>query len=165
MFKRTKEKPRVFLGTILVNDKPNVKRLWGDKGWTPDEDMQHAFHKQLSDIFALAPMTVKANHGLNDLGLDIGLQGIDQGMSLRFRWFPIIWRPRIHLQARLFNIQTQQEMASFEITENAQWKEVATRYDWIFDDLFFGKKELIVLINRASTKLLQKVVKAAHKYA
>ena len=56
-------------------------------------------------------------------------------------------------------------MASFEITENAQWKEVATRYDWIFDDLFFGKKELIVLINRASTKLLQKVVKAAHKYA
>ena len=168
MFKRTKEKPRVFLGTLAVVDKKDWKRFFENLVWVPNDDLQSNLHRQLEQLFALAPVESKHNHRQQDLGLDIILLGTNSGDGVLVEVVPVFWRPRVHIKARLYHIHTDKTLDVFEVIETASWREFLGRYfSWGalfgFKDVF-RTQDLMVLVNRASSKILEQVVKASYKH-
>lgn len=80
--------------------------------------------------------------------------------------FPMFWRPKIVLRARLSKLETAKVLKTYSVTEKATWREYLTRAA-SFRSVFrigdiFEETEMKSLLERASARLLQDVIRTAY---
>lgn len=160
---RKKRRPRVFLGTLAVAPRTDLRRcLEQDGNGTADNHAR--LQRALTEIFDLPPLSELSAPDSTDLGLDVvvtrfqagGAWGIDVeagGFAGPIFW---LWAPKIDLGARLYRAATLKTIYTFRIRERLGWRELLRRitngtgfvFDW---------QDLESLLCRASYRLLAQV--------
>ena len=168
--RKPKTRPRVFLGNIAVVPRRDIKRVI-EGLLEPDEDGQDQYlNGALREIFAL-PQAASADPLLDtDLGIDLFIPGYHTGqadcLDLGIWGVALLWRPKIQLQARLYQLRDRKTVRMFAVTERASLREYVaralSRIVTITDGPLFGRGDMEILLNRASLRLLEKIVKVAY---
>ena len=164
-------KPRVFLGTVAVVPRSDFKRHFEDLDWrwwsraeeTPSDG---GLQELLREIFALPTTDSAGSVQESDLALDVFVAGHSAGgiIDLSDVFLPLIWRPRLDLRARLYALSSGETVETFSVTERPRLREFLSRFGILFGyGRLFGEREMEVLMNRASLKLLEKIAAVAYK--
>lgn len=103
------------------------------------------------------------------MAFDVALQDYRYGsatdLSLGAVGFPMFWRPRIRLAARLYHLQSKQPKATFSVTERMPWSVYLNRVlSWrVFVGLeHLGRRsDLEQLLRQATEKLVKRVRESA----
>ncbi len=169
-WRKDKAKPRVFLGTLAVVPREDLKWVLEDMLGDPGSEIEGALHAELEEIFALAPASSADPVLKTDLCVDVFIPGYHTGMAETFElpgWtIPLIWRPKIELKARLYRLHDRKLIKTFTVKERPTYKECfAAAFSWraVFG---FGPPvndgDMAYLLNRASLRLLRKIAKVAY---
>lgn len=164
-------RPVIYLGRIAVVPRKGLK-AWVENTLLGEEVQgESGLYEQLREIFALAPAETAEILNESDLCLDVALAGRSSGAALeldlgRFA-FLALWRPKIELRARLTKPVSGKAVKNFAITERPSWREYLWRRAFLFGLLFggigFDQRNMEMLLNRASLRLLKAVAKAAYR--
>jgi hypothetical protein len=168
-WKEKKNKPRIFLGKIAVDSGNDIKRFIETIVWVPESNLDTELHRQLSEIFSFPKISSESIFQKNDLCIDVFLSSFHTGGGISIDWLPIFWRPRLTLLARLHNVRSGKILGIVKVTENSSWREFYSRsIEWrrllnISEN--FDKNDMMVLVSRASPRLLRKVADLAYKHS
>ena len=120
-----KEKPRVFLGTLAVAPRADIKRHLDQWGMFKSEDLDSSLRKHLKEIFSLPPANEVGEPESNDLVLDIVVPKFQSGdawdFSLGDFGIPLMWRPKITVSSRLYYLKSEKTKATFSVTEKMKF--------------------------------------------
>lgn len=157
----------MYLGALVVVPRDQIKAMdqWGCFDY---QDLEGGLRKSLADIFCLTPVCEREDARSDDLALEVVVahfQGaefwsIDTG-SFRIPYF---WRPKVHLKARLYFIDTMKTKASCEVLLKLSLSQYFSRLlSW--NGLFrfrplFGEQDMNLLLSEACLKLLRKMAKS-----
>jgi len=164
-----REKPRVFLGTLAVVPRRDMKRHLDQWGMFRNESFDDALRTTLEEIFALPAVSTLAAPTANDLGLDVLIPSFQSGdywdVSLGDFGIPIFWRPKVTVACRLYYLKTQKTKRTFSVTQKMPWSEFVSRqFTWRALFRFrstFDAKDMTRLLYIACHSLLNKLRKAA----
>ena len=103
-----------------------------------------------------------------DLAMDVIIENFQAGNFLEMHAgdfsFPIIWRPKIKIASKLYNINTGKTKIAILVTIKLPWKEYFSRlFTW---RAFFGFRPMFdandmkILLSQACLQLLQKTIRA-----
>jgi len=155
MFK--KEKPRVYLGNLAVAPRTDIKKDFDQWGLLKTKDLDTEIRKSLKDIFVLPSIHEIKEPKNNDLGLDIIIPKFQAGDSLNMSLgdidIPFMWRPKITVSSRLYNLKTEKTKAIFSVNEKMKWGEYFSRL-FTFRVIFrfrplFDSNDMEYLLNKA----------------
>lgn len=122
-FKR--QKPRVFLGTLSVVSRTDIKRHIDQWGAGHNVNLDDPLHATLREIFALPLACEVSDPATSDLGLDVRIPDFQLGdywdIALGEIGLPVFWRPKITVACRLYHLQTQKTERSFSVTQKMPW--------------------------------------------
>lgn len=163
-----RKKPSVYLGTLAVAPRSDVKRNIDQWGLFQNEDLDTGMRQSLKEIFLLPSAgDVKAPTS-TDLGLDVIVPKFQSGnfmdCALGDIGFPLMWRPNVTVSSRLYYLKSEKTLATFSVTEKMKWNQfIARLFTW--RSLFrfrpmFDKKDMDYLLFQACHKLLLKMKKA-----
>lgn len=168
--RKEKSRPRVFLGTLAVVPREDIKWVLEDMFGDPGSEIEGFLHDQLEEIFAL-PQASTADPVLeSDLCIDVYIPGFHSGSADMLQvthWHvPLFWRPKIELRARLYRLHDRKLIKTFMVTEKPTLREfwsAALSWRSVFGSgEAFDEKDLAYLLNRGAVRLLQKIVKVAY---
>lgn len=164
-----KEKPRVFLGTLRINPRGDFKRHL--ETWDVEARNQIALeiYGYLEEFFQLPPASDVKDPLRSDLGLDVTILQWQSGQALNFTLgssgIPLVWRPKVVLQAKLFYLESGRIRSMYRATEKMPWSVFIDRVvSW--RNLFFRyairmeENDMKYLLYRASIKVLKKAHQA-----
>lgn len=130
-----REKPRVFLGTLAVVPRTDIKRHIDQWGMLNDSNLDIPLHVTLQEIFALPPASKVTLPTSTDLALDVLIPSFQSGdyweVSLGEIGIPIFWRPKIIVAARLYSLKSKKTKRTFTVTQKMPWGEFVGRlFTW-----------------------------------
>ncbi|MHC4374440.1 MAG: hypothetical protein ACYSTO_09770 [Planctomycetota bacterium] len=117
-------KPRVFLNTIKVVPKGNFGVL--DK-WLHNEydGLDLKLQSKLTELISLPETSAIEDPQPSDLAIDIAVPEYQTGdwghANLGDIGFPLFWRPRVELEARLFEIKSSKTLSTFSVLQKMPW--------------------------------------------
>ena len=162
-----KQKPRVFLGTVAVTDRTDLKRhLEGNdfSGLPLDATLRRA----LAEILTLPPANCVEKPLPTDLVLDVWIPKYQSGevvdIDLGEVGIALLWRPKVTVASRLSSLVTKRTKANFSITEKMKWGQYLGRvFSWrsLSRSQPFVREDMEYLLCQACLKLatrMQKVV-------
>lgn len=164
-----RERPRVFLGTVAVVPRKDMKRFLDQWGMLRDENFDTSLRTTLQEIFALPPASEVAAPTSVDLGLDILIPSFQSGdfwdVSLGVIDFPIFWRPKVTVASRLYYLKSAKTKHTFSVTQKLSWREFLSRlFTWraLFRlQPMFDANDMDRLLYLACHKILNKLRKVA----
>ncbi|WP_153067390.1 hypothetical protein [Steroidobacter cummioxidans] len=162
-----REKPRVFLGTLAVVPRTDLKRHLEQEGIIENESLDEALRRNLIEIFSL-PLAQHVDAPLkSDLVLDVLIARFQSGeildVGLGDAELTIFWRPKITVASRLYSLQTRKTKATFSVTEKMKWMQFMGRlFTWrgLFRSQPFVRADMEYLLCQACVKLLARMQKA-----
>jgi len=163
-----RDKPRVFLGTLAVAPRSDIKRHLDQWGMFKDEDLDTSLRQNLQDIFSLPPAESVKDVQNTDLVLDVVVPKFQSGdawdLSLGEIGIPIMWRPKITISSRLYYLNTDKTKVTFSVTEKMKFRQYLGRlFTWRAVLRFrpvFDSEDMEYLLYQACHKLLLKMQKA-----
>jgi uncharacterized membrane protein len=163
-----KEKPRVFLGTLAVAPRADIKRHLDQWGMFNNEDLDSSLRQNLKEIFSLPSANEVSEPKGNDLVLDVVVPKFQSGdawdLSLGDFGIPLMWRPEVTVNSRLYYLKSEKTKATFSVTEKMKLGQYVNRlFTWRAFFRFrpvFGSKDMEYLLYQACHKLLLKMQKA-----
>lgn len=164
LFKR--KKPRVFLGTIAVAPREHVNKLFDRWGMLQSEALGRTLCVRLEDLFSLPKAAEVEDPNASDLVLDVIVPKFQVGGMFDFSAgdvsFPIMWRPKITITARLYYLTTGQIKSMYTVTEKysstAFLKRVFSLRAIFNHKPVFDADDLEYLLYKACHKLLAKIM-------
>lgn len=166
IFKR--ERPRVYLGTIAVAPRVDLKRKFDEWGVFEHADLDSSLRSNLAGIFTLPLASENIEPSDNDFGLDVIVPRFQSGdawnLELGEISFPIFWRPKIQISSRLYSLKTNKTKLTFSVTKKLSWRKFFGRvfslrgffrFRPMFDShdmehlLYLGCEELLVKMQKA----------------
>lgn len=164
-----REKPRVFLGTLAVVPRKDLKRYLDQWGLFRNEEMDAPLRATLQEIFSL-PLASEVPVPLpTDLGLDVLIPTFQSGdfwdVSLGDIGFPVFWRPRVTVVCRLYYLKSKKVKRTYSVTQKMPWGEFFGR-QFTLRAVFrfrsaYGADDLNRLLYLACHSMLGKLRKAA----
>lgn len=163
-----REKPRVFLGTLAVAPRSDIKRHLDQWGMFKNEDLDSSLRHSLKEIFSLPSAQNIEDPKNTDLVLDVIVPKFQSGdawdLSLGDIGIPIMWRPKITISSRLYYLNTEKTKVTFSVTEKMKFSQYIGRLlTWRAVLRFrpvFDSKDMEYLLYQACHKLLLKMQKA-----
>ncbi|MEL7312721.1 MAG: hypothetical protein AAFN07_14500 [Pseudomonadota bacterium] len=109
----------LYLGAITVVPKSELNEQEQAFVWSKLDPVA-IIEYEIRDIFQLPPITNAQEPGKGDIGVDVFVSDFRLG-ALNDVWafplsIPLVWRPRIELRARLFNLMTSETVSEFSAT-------------------------------------------------
>ena len=163
-----KEKPRVYLSTLAVAPRTDIKKHMDE--WAPfkHEDLDTGLRQSLKEIFSLPAAQEVKEPKESDLGLDVVIPKFQSGdawdLTLGDFGVPLLWRPKVTVSSRLFNLKSNKTTATFSVTQKLSWRQYLRRlFTWRAMLRFrpmFDKEDMDYLLYEACHKLLLKMKKA-----
>ena len=162
-----REKPNVYLGKITVVPRSHLRRNLENNLYT-GESLEESLSSHLNMIFDIPLVSECINANKTDLAIDVIIENFQAGNYLEMHAgdfsFPIIWRPKIKIGSRLYNINTGKTKNAVLVTIKLPWKEYFSRlFTWkaIFGFRpMFDANDMKILLSRACLQLLQKTIRA-----
>lgn len=159
----------MFLGTVVVVPRKDLKRFIDQWGMLHDENLDTSLRTTLQEIFALPPVSEVVAPTSVDLGVDILIPSFQSGdywdVSLGVIDFPIFWRPKVTVASRLYYLKSAKTKHTFLVTQRLGWGEFLSRvFTWrAFFRLqpMFDAKDMDRLLYLACHKVLSKLGKVA----
>jgi hypothetical protein len=163
-----REKPRVYLGALVVVPRTDIKRHLDQWGMFQTEDPETSISQSLQEIFSLPSVQPVEEPKNNDLVLDVIVTkyqlGDAWGLSLGDYGIPLLWRPKITVSSRLYYLKSKKTKATFLVTEKMKFgKFVGRLFTWRAFLGFrpvFDSKDMEYLLYQACHKLLLKMQKS-----
>lgn len=172
LFRR--QKPRVYLGTLAVVPRSDLKRhlefpgFHSAYGLLDRDDVDTDLREALRDLFALPPAAGRDPKLDSDLALDVFIPKYQRGaflpLAVGSAIIPLCWRPKVTITARLYCIETGKTRASYVVNEKARWSEYIRRIPrlaalFLVNDVeaVFTSQEIQRLFYQGAIRLLQKV--------
>lgn len=160
------EKPRVYLGTLAVVPRSDIKRHLDQWGYPDSEEPDTHVRQMLEDIFTLPKASDIDTPEKNDLVLDVIIPKFQLGELLPVEagqfWFPLAWRPQVTVSSRLYYLKTGKTMATFHATQKLAWRDylkaVLRPQSLLGLRAPFGTGDLEYLLNLACQKILVKMI-------
>ncbi len=168
MFSRLvkKEKLRVYLNSLTVVPREGFKTM--DEWWLLGrEDFDSVLRQKLLEIFSLPHVSSIDDPRDTDLAIDVVVPDYRVGFEGEIiAWgflIPLMWRPRVEIRSRLFNIQTGKTLQVFSAVQKIPWRDFFSRA-FSLRGLFritplFTPDELEYLLLLASESLLRQMRK------
>ena len=164
-----REKPKVFLGTLAVVPRADMKKHLDQRGMCNDENFDNSLRSTLQEIFALPLASEVTTPTATDLGLDVLIPSFQSGdlwdVSLGEIAFPIFWRPKVTVACRLYYLKSQKIKRTFSVTQKMPWSQFVSRiFTWRAILRFrpiFDKDDMDRLLYFACHSLLIKLGKDA----
>ena len=164
-----REKPRLFLGTLAVVPRKDMKRHLDQWGIFQNESFDNTLRTTLEEIFTLPPASEITAPTSTDLGLDVLIPSFQSGdcwgLSLGDIGFPIFWRPKVTVVYRLYYLKSQKTKRIHWVTEAMPWGEFLSRqFTWRAIFRFrptFDAEDMKRLLYIACHALLSKLLKTA----
>jgi hypothetical protein len=167
-----REKPRVFLGMLIVVPRTGIKPSFDQSGAFGKEDIDTSMRSTLQDIFSLPPASEVSAPSPTDLGLDVFIPSFQSGgiwnISLGDIGIPFFclffWRPKVTVTCRLYYLKSQKTKCSFSVTKKMRWREFVRRQFTV--QAFFGLRPIFCaedmnrLLSLACHALLNKLIKS-----
>lgn len=162
------KKARVFLGSVDVMPRTDLKRHIEPSGVFQSESIDDSLRAALLEIFALPPAADVVAPEPADLGLDIVIPTHTSGdyidVSLGGIGLPLFWRPRITVTGKLYHLQSRKTMRSFSVTRKMPWGVfLARQMSWravLAPHPAYDAQDMKVLLCMACHTLLDKLRKA-----
>ncbi|ROZ61451.1 hypothetical protein [Ramlibacter sp. WS9] len=163
------EKPRVFLGTLAVVPRKDMKRHVDQWGMFRNESFDDPLRTTLEGIFSLPPASEVSAPHRTDLGLDVLVLSFQSGdywdLSLEDMGLPVFWRPKITVACRLYHLKSQKTKRTFSATQKMPWGEFVSR-QLTLQAIFrfrptFDQEDMKCLLYGACHSLLNKLRKVA----
>ena len=167
-----REKPRVFLGMIVIVPRTGIKPNFDQFGAFGNEELDASLRATLQEIFALPPASEVSAPLPTDLGLDVFIPSFQAGGFWNLSlgdvgipvFFPFFWRPKITVTCRLYYLQSQKTKRAFSVTKKMRWREFLRR-QFTLRAFFqfrptFGAEDMNRLLNLACHAILNKLTKA-----
>ena len=164
-----KEKPKLWLGVVAVAPRSDLGRHFDE--WNifgRREDLDTSIRKTLENIFDLPLASSVNNPESNDYSLDIVVPKFQSGdawdVSLGDIGFPLIWRPKIEIGARLVNLKSGKTVYTTTVKAKLKWRNYFARLFTLrgifrFKPLF-DSNDMNHLLHEACISLLKKLRKA-----
>jgi len=132
---RKREKPRVFLGTIVVVPRAGMKPRFDQWSAFQQEELEAPLQATLQRVFSLPPASEVRDPLPTDLGLDVFVPSFQSGdflsLSLGDLGIPIfwvfLWRPKVTVTCRLYSLQTRETKCTYSVTRKMPWREYVSR--------------------------------------
>ena len=162
-----KTKPNVYLGSLAVAPRADIKRHIDQWGMFETEDLDSGLRQSLKEIFSL-PLAIEVKEPTNsDLGLDVIVPKFQSGdawdLALGEIGLPLLWRPKIIVSSRLFYLKSDKTKSTFSVTQKMKWNQYFRRYFTLRAILrwrpMFDKQDMDYLLYQACHKLLLKMKK------
>jgi hypothetical protein len=161
-----KEKPRVYLGALMVAP---ADKWHEDDGWGffKSENLEEGLRKSLRESINLPSIGTSKKTRESDLGLEIAIikhQGGDfQGINAGELFIPILYRPKVEIRARLYNIATGKTVNSSSVIKKTPWGEYFQKV-FSLNGFFrfrplFNSKDMEILLCKAGIDVLRKLSK------
>ena len=159
--------PRVFLGTLAIVPRTDLKKV-DEWGMFHSEDLGSQLRNSLSEIFTLPLAKDVREPKSTDLALDVIIPSYQAGSALSVDLgdigFPLFWRPKLEVRARLYGLQSKKTTRVFAVTEKLGWSSYISRlFTWHAIFRFrpmFDKADMEYLLYQACGKLLQEIKNA-----
>ncbi len=160
-----REKKKVYLGRLVVAPRGKFE-TWDSWGLFKSEDLEGEIRSKLEGLFSLPTIDERSEPKKSDLALEVVVLKL-QGGEFEFAdlgslgGFPVFWRPKIEVAARLYNIESGKTHASSKAKEKMPWSQYLSGV-LSFRGLFrykpiFGVSEIEPLLYRACEKILVKL--------
>jgi hypothetical protein len=125
---------RLYLGSLTVLPRKDFKRHF-EGGFMGGATLDNALNQRLLNIFALPKATDAAAITEGDIAVDVVLESYSRGGLADFSSptlnFPLFWRPKVRLGARLYYLKTGNERAKLHVTHRIAWGEyIASLLSW-----------------------------------
>ena len=164
-----RESARLFLGTLAVAPRGDFVRHLEDLPLLAPAPLERALLAKLVELICVPPVSAADPLRPSDLAFDVVVQGYQFGgsmdVALGSHGFPMFWRPKVRVAARLFYAQSNKTKAVFTVTERMPWSAYMSRVlSW---KVMLGlarpstRSDLERLLEGASQKLMDKVYGAA----
>ena len=164
LFRR--KKPRVFLGTIAVSARTDLKRHLEQDAAFEGAPLQGELHRSLTQIFSLPPAQSVADPLPTDLVVDVWISKFQLGemldVDLVDAGVTLFWRPKVSVSSRLYSLTTRKTKATFLVTEKMKWLQFFGRmFSWrgFFQGQPFLPADMEYLLCQACARLLAKMQK------
>lgn len=90
-----------------------------------DDDYEQRVRSSFEEVVSLPKISERSDPKRSDLGLEIIVVGLRGGMLASLEagefFFPIFWRPRVHIKVRLSNLESGATVDSFSGVEKMPW--------------------------------------------
>ena len=175
LFRR--ERPRIYLGTLAVLPRSDLKRFLEQRGalldiltGTTPQSLDDALRGALIGLFDLPTVDEREDPRSSDLAIDVFVPKYQSGEFLPATIGPVIlpfmWRPKVTVAAHVYEIDTRATKAAYSITKKLSWSAYAKRLVSPTVLLpvpgsapMFGADDVKVLFYKACIQLLEKVEK------
>ncbi|KEI71269.1 hypothetical protein [Endozoicomonas elysicola] len=126
MFFKKKVKYKLYLGQIEVVERRDLKRFLDQSGYWGGGKLNEQLYHRLLDIFDLPLAKSLSVVSEQDLAIDIAIPGFQGGAafigSLDATVFPVFWRPKVQVNAKIYTIETGQTLHQVEVVSKMAWK-------------------------------------------
>lgn len=160
-----KSKSNIFIGSITIAPGLGICRYLEKSVWNPEYNIETELQKYLAELFYFPEAPTKENVQLNDFGLDIHISDFSTGEGFFVEYFPLIWKPKVELHAKLYNLSSGETLETIIVTEEASLREYLARaLEWkaLFNiSETFTTDDMKVLVGRGSVRLLRKIYASA----
>lgn len=162
-----KDKPRVYLDKMVVVPRDSFKK-WDEMALFQSHDIEAGLRARLYELFSLPHISSRKEPKASDLALEVIVHDYQGGemnaIDLGVIPIPLIWRPRVQVASRLFNITSGKTQASFHITEKMPWGQFL-RASLTLSKLLglkpiAGNEEMGLLLLKACERLLAEMADA-----
>lgn len=159
-----REKPRVYLGALVVAPRTDFKRHFE----LETEDVERGIRQSLTEIFTLPSAQHVKEPSSTDLGLDVIVTKFQLGfcdqVSLGDFWLLLFWRPSVTVSSRLFLLKSERTKATLTVTEKMKWH-LYVKHLFAWHGLFPSRAQIYrrnmdILLYQACQKILQKMSKS-----
>ncbi len=164
-----KEKPRLWLGVVAVAPRSDLGRHLDEWNiFAQREDLDTSIRQTLESIFDLPHASNAQDPKNNDYALDIVVPKFQSGdawdVSLGDLGFPLIWRPKIEIGARLVNLKSGKTVYTTMVKAKLKWRSYFARLFTLRTILrfkpMFDSNDMNHLLQEACISLLHKLRKA-----
>ncbi|RUR67331.1 hypothetical protein EJP67_09685 [Variovorax guangxiensis] len=130
-------------------------------GKTPDNRLA----AELKDVFAYPPAANVSVPGDQDVAIDVAVEGHSRGGWGDFSGgdlaFPIVWRPKVRISARVYNMKSGQSRTLLRVVERMSWNEYFSLLGSWRVQLGLGapanQQRMLKLVQTAGHKLKSKI--------
>ena len=124
IFRKWRKPARLFLVSLVVAPQ-NRNRSLDMLAILEKDDYEQRVRASFEEVVSLPKVTQRVDNLPTDLGLEIIVVGLRGGMLASLEAgefiFPIFWRPRVHIKARLSNLENGSTVNSFSGVEKMPW--------------------------------------------
>lgn len=156
-------KNRIYLGNINILPRTDLRWYFESGNDNIHKMIEGALKSQLRETFSLPPAENATSP--TDLAIDVSIPFYTTGvcgiLSAYLILIPIFRRPEIRLRCRLYNLESKKVLKVFVIKQRPSWREYFSHaFSWrtqFGSSPVFREEHMVILLNRASSRLLEQL--------